>query len=201
MLHRGRCSSDMLTSMRRKRNRVIFDFFLILVSIGVAVYIVETGAVHAFAASLASLEWAGAFFAGMLFTSLFTTAPAIAILGELVGEQSVVSVALIGALGAVVGDFILFQLVRDRVGADIRFLLGYTKHRRFPAIFKTRLFHSLTPFVGALIIASPLPDELGLALLGFSKVPERSFIFITYAMNALGILLIGWVAVTVQGPL
>ena len=187
--------------MRRKRDRVIFDFFLILVSVGVAVYIVETGAVHAFVASLASLGWAGTFFAGMLFTSLFTTAPAIAILGELAQEQSIISVALIGALGAVVGDFILFQLVRDRVGEDVRFLLGYAKHRRFPAIFKTKLFHSLTPFVGALIIASPLPDELGLTLLGFSNVTDRSFVFIAYAMNALGILLIGWVAITVQGPL
>ena len=185
--------------MKRKRVQAWYDLIYILVSIAVAVYIVESGVVHSFATSLADLSWAGTFIAGMLFTSMFTTAPAIAILGELAQEQSVLSVALIGAAGAVVGDFILFQMVRDRIGEDIRYVLKHAKVRRFPAIFKTKLFHSATPFIGALLIASPLPDEFALAFLGFSKVADRSFLYISYVMNTIGIFIIGYVATSVMG--
>jgi hypothetical protein len=50
------------------------------------------------------------------------------------------------------------------------------------------------PVVGAVIIASPLPDELGLALLGFSRIDRRYFFAISYTMNFIGIVLIGLAA-------
>ena len=50
------------------------------------------------------------------------------------------------------------------------------------------------PLTGAIIIASPLPDELGLAMMGLSRVPIAAFIPISYTMNFLGILLIEFIA-------
>lgn len=184
--------------MKRKRLHLIQDLILIALSIGVAVLLVRSGAIHTFAEGLGEFEWAGTVIAGMLFTSVFTTAPAIAILGELAQEHGVLSVALLGAIGAVVGDIVIFNVVRDRFAEDLKFLLQHRKRSRFTHIFRTRFFHSLLPFFGALIIASPLPDELGLALLGLSGVRDRSFIFISYAMNALGILAIGLVATNIS---
>jgi hypothetical protein len=176
--------------MRRQRAHFFKDTMLVVVSIGVAIYIVQSGAVHEFATSLSSFALAGTFLAGMLFTSIFTTAPAIVILGELAQEQSLIGVALVGAMGAVVGDFILFQFVRGHVKEDVDFLLSYAKRRgRFRAVFKTKLFRSLTPFLGALI-----------ALLGLSGVHDRSFIYISFVMNALGILAIGLIATQLTWP-
>ena len=182
--------------MRRKRIHLIQDIILIAFSIGVAVFIVISGVAHDFAKGLGELSWAGTLVAGILFTSIFTTAPAMAVLGELAQDQGVISVALLGALGSVIGDMILFDLVRDRFADDLNFLLEHKGRSRLPKIFRTKFFHSLMPFLGALIIASPLPDEMGLALLGLSGIRDRSFIFISYGMNVLGILAIGWVATT-----
>lgn len=48
--------------------------------------------------------------------------------------------------------------------------------------------------VGMLIIASPLPDKLGIALLGFSKTKQRFFLLLSFTANFLGILAIGLAA-------
>lgn len=127
---------------------------------------------------------------------MFTTAPAIAILGEFSRNNSIFVVVLLGAFGSMLGDYIIFLFMRDRVSQDLHFLLGHSRSRRLQAIFKTRLFHFLTPFAGALVIASPLPDELGLAILGLSKMDEKVFFPVSFVFNALGILIISWVANT-----
>ena len=62
------------------------------------------------------------------------------------------------------------------------------------ALFKFKFFRWLTWLIGGLIIASPLPDELGISLLGFSKAKTSLFIVLSFVFNFLGILFIGWVA-------
>jgi hypothetical protein len=180
--------------MKRKKENAIRDAFFIAVSLYVAYYLVQSGLVASLTQSFGSLSYLGIFLAGIFFTTVFTTAPAIVILGELSQVHSVATVALLGAFGAVLGDYLIFRFVRDHISEDIQFLLRHAKIRRLPKIFSTRLFHSLMPFVGALIIASPFPDELGLALLGLSKVNNTHFLMIAFAMNAIGIFAIGLVA-------
>ena len=50
--------------------------------------------------------------------------------------------------------------------------------------------------MGGLIIASPFPDELGIGLLGFSKMRTRWFVLLSFTFNFIGIFLIGLVAKT-----
>ncbi len=66
--------------------------------------------------------------------------------------------------------------------------------RRFRKIFHLRFFRWLTFLIGGLIIASPLPDELGLTLLGFSKAKTSLFLILSFTFNFIGIILIGLVA-------
>lgn len=146
------------------------------------------------------LEYAGdgvlwaSLIAGAFFTSVVTTAPAIAVLGELSLETNLLGVALVGAFGAVLGDLVIFSFVRNRVSRDLAFMLRAPRAMRVRHVFKHRHFRRVLPIVGALIIASPLPDELGLTLLGLSKANIRYFFLISYTMNALGIALIGLAA-------
>lgn len=139
------------------------------------------------------------FFAGMFFTSVTTTTPAMAFLGELSLQSSPVAVALVGGLGAVVGDYVIFAFVRDRIGDDIAYLLKRTGSPRFFKLFHRRSFKRLLPFIGGLIIASPLPDELGLTFMGIAKMPTSRFLVISYAFNTVGILLIGLAARALAG--
>ena len=109
-------------------------------------------------------------------------------------STSVVQTALIGALGALCGDLVIFKFVRDRLSEDILALMGRKGSTRLKHIFHKRIFHWLTPFVAAMIFASPLPDELGIMLLGFVHTKTVMFLPYSYAANFIGILIIGLLA-------
>jgi hypothetical protein len=174
--------------------RLIRNMFFLSASIAGAILIMRMGTVDSLLASIDGLTQVGSFIAGIFFTSLFTTAPAMVVLGEIALTVSPWTVAAFGAVGAVVGDFLLFLIVRQGLKKDIEFLIGETGLRRLRKIAHTRLVHHLLPLLGALVLASPLPDEIGLAMLGFSKIDKDRFLLISFVMNFLGILAIGYAA-------
>jgi hypothetical protein len=45
----------------------------------------------------------------------------------------------------------------------------------------------LLPLVGAIIIASPLPDEPGVAMLGISKIRRWVFTVVVFFLNTIGV--------------
>lgn len=165
-----------------------------LASIAAAWAIVYFGAVDALLQYLGDGVLITSFVAGAFFTSVMTTAPAIAVLGSLSLYGNPVSVALIGGLGAVCGDYLIFVFVRDRLGDDFAYLIKRTGSPRFFKIFHRKSFRWVLPFAGAIIIASPLPDEMGLALLGVAKMRTSRFLLLSYTFNTAGIFLIGLAA-------
>jgi hypothetical protein len=94
----------------------------------------------------------------------------------------------------VAGDYLIFAFVRDRISQDVAYLLQGPRFKRMFYIFGRPHFRRVLPIAGALIIASPFPDELGLALLGFSRIDRRYFFAISYAMNFIGLVLVGLAA-------
>lgn len=185
---------------RRAERHILIDIVLIAVSIFVALMLASTHALTNLFTPTAELELLGTFLAGMFFTSIFTTAPAMATLGELALTQSIFVTALVGALGSVVGDLLIYKFVRDRVAADIIELLREEGVlRRARKIFKFRHYRSLTLLLGGLILASPLPDELAIALLGFSHMSTRYFAYLSFVFNFFGILGIGLTARMLAG--
>ena len=166
-------------------------------SVVVAGVLVKTGVISDFLRYSEKLEFLGSFIAGMFFTSIFTTAPAIVTLGEIARENSILPTALFGAIGAVVGDLIIFRFVRDRLSEHIVELVKHQgSGKRIKALFRLRFFRWFTFLLGGLIIASPFPDELGISLLGFSKMRLLWFIPLSWVANFIGILIISLVAKT-----
>lgn len=185
--------------MNAHERRLLRNVFYLVGSVAGAILIIQLGTLDSFLASVGGLTHVGSFLAGMFFTSLFTTAPAMVVLGELSLTTPLWIVALFGGLGAVVGDYILFLLLRQGLTKDIEYLVAHSGFKRFQKIMHTKLFHHMLPFIGALVLASPLPDEIGLAMLGFSKVDKDRFLLISLAMNTFGIFIIGLVARSVAG--
>jgi hypothetical protein len=175
----------------KKYGHLFVDFVFIAVSFWVATMLFQSDVLRSFLNE--NTNAIGSFFAGIFFTSAFTIAPAAAILGVLATKISPWTVAIYGAIGAVFGDLLIFTFVRDRFADDLVHLMGPNK-KRFVHLIHMRLFRWLTPFVGALIIASPLPDELGLFLLGISKTKTKLLIPISYVMNFIGIVAVAAVA-------
>ena len=184
-----------MNTSNHENNFLLQDMALIVLSIIIAVTLVKTGVLIKVLASTQELELLGSFVAGIFFTSVFTIAPAIVTLGEIARANSILPTAILGAMGAVVGDLIIFRFIRDRFSEHLMELIKHqSMGKRIKVLFKLKLFRWLTFLVGGLIIASPFPDELGISLLGFSKMRTSWFIPLSFVFNFIGILLVGLVA-------
>lgn len=180
--------------MNSHQNNLIIDLGALALSVFVAIILAETGTLESFITSTQEMRFIGSFVAGILFVSVFTAAPATVALGEIAQSNSAITVAIIGGLGALAGDLIIFRFVRDRVSEDFSYLVKISKSERLVSVFNLRLFRWMVPFVGALIVASPLPDEIGVAMMGLSKIKTSVFIPLSFLLNAIGILVIGLIA-------
>ncbi|MDO8493177.1 MAG: hypothetical protein Q7S19_01380 [bacterium] len=183
---------------KHTNNLFLVDLAIFILSIAAAAFLVKTGILVKVLTSTNELGWVGSFITGMFFTSVFTTAPAIVTLGAIASAGSVISTALFGSMGAVIGDMIIFNFFHDSFSPHLMEFINYkglVKRAKF--MVRSRFFRWLPVLVGGLIIASPLPDEMGIALMSFSKVKPRSFVLLSFAFNFIGILLIGLVAKTI----
>lgn len=179
--------------MSRKDRHLAIDAAIVGMSIAFAVYIAEFGLAERFI-SLFDSEIIAAFLSGMLFTSFFTTAPAIVLLGKLSESVDTVLLVAVGGFAAMLGDMLLFWFVKDRIADDLRYLVAPAQAKKIHRAFHSKLLRHLTPFLGLLIIASPLPDEMGIALLGLYKIKTKRFLLASFIANAFGILIIALVA-------
>lgn len=174
------------------------DIAIISLSVLVAVFLVKTNVLSEVLLTTQELHSMGSFIAGIFFTSVFTTAPAIATLGHIAKEGSIINNAFFGAFGAVLGDIIIFQFIKDKLSEHFLDVVGHNGlWKRIHALFKLKYFRWITFLVGGLLIASPLPDELGIGLLGFSKMKLKQFVPLSLFFNFIGIVLIGIVARTI----
>lgn len=170
------------------------DLAIVFLSVVIAVILVKSRIIADILVSSVQFELLGSFIAGMFFTSIFTTAPATVTLGEIARENSPYLVAALGGLGAVVGDLVIFRFVRDRFGEHLKDIIKQNGgSKRLKKLMRLKYFKWFSFFVGGLIIASPFPDELGVALMGFSKMKILPFMIMSFVLNSLGILIIGLV--------
>ncbi len=178
------------------RRELAKDLLFVIIGAIIALLLSEWGVIDHLITLFGSDEVAS-FVAGIFFTSIFTIAPASVALGHIALHASSFSVTLWGALGAVCGDLVLFYFIKDRFADDLVGSFGsvFTKH--FMASFHLGFFKWLSPVLGTLIIASPLPDEFGITLLGMAKTKTLFLIPISFIGNILGIYLIIWFSVII----
>jgi len=148
----------------------------------------------------------GVFAAGLLFSYGFTTPFAIAAFVAMAHEVNPFIAAPLAGLGAFLSDLVIFELLRVSFFGDE---LERLRHASIIDRIHRALHHDTTPEIvrrwslwamAGIVIASPLPDELGVALLsGTTKLSERAFGVICLTMNTLGILAILVLARAVQG--
>ncbi len=140
---------------------------------------------------IVSLGFLGTFLTGILFTYGFTAAPATAIFLILAKEQNILLAGLIGGLGALLGDLFIFNFIRYSFNDEVKKLyreklIVYANHKT-PSFLKRYLL----PVVAGFIIASPLPDEIGVTMLAASKsISAKVFSVISYVLNTAGIFVV-----------
>ena len=189
----------MQRSRKKSSDGLLWDFLFIIASVFVAGILLETGTLAHVLTSVRELEGLGTFIVGIFFTSVFTTAPAIVTLGEIAEIQGVLMTAFWGALGAVCGDLIIFRFIRDQVSEHVTQLIGEQGvYRRLKRTLRLKSFRWMAFLIGGLILASPIPDEVGISILGFSRMKMWVFITLSFFANFVGILIIGAIASSIH---
>ncbi len=183
----------MARAQRISTSDVIQDVGLIGLSIVAAIFLARSGVLHDLLSSFSEAWLVGAFVAGIFFTSMFTAAPAAAAILLIAQDEGIWLVALIAALGSLLGDFLLFWFARDRLSYYLKELLrNEIRKHHLARIFHMHVFRWFAFILGGIIIASPLPDELGIAILGFARLGSNLFVPLSFVANFLGLVAIGY---------
>lgn len=138
-------------------------------------------------------QW-GAFIAGLFFVSAYTVVPAGFVLYELGNYINPWQIALFGGLGAMVGDYIIFRFIRDQLYDELNPHFRWLRWFRSRRKQRSLLLKILMPALGALIIISPFPDEIGVGMMGITRMGKVSFLALTYVLNATGIFILALLA-------
>jgi len=182
------------------------NLILLIISFLVAYYILKFKPITIFVHGLSYFGYLAAFILGMMFTYALTTTPAVTSLYNLGQQFNPLLIAFVGAFGSVISDYIIFRFVRNRLMDEIKLLsseikratrpmqrLDFTKKLRiilWKKISHSRVWKMMIPLIAGLIIASPLPDELGVAIFGAAKYEVKKFLLLSYCFNFIGILAI-----------
>lgn len=167
---------------------------LYIVAIFVAYFVFQIPAVSMFVSSFAGSTYLPIFFAGLLYSAGFTTPIATGFFLN-IDPLNIYHAALIGGIGALIADLGIFSFIRLSFMDEFKLL----RHSSFISHIATgvrmivpkKLRSFLVYVLVVVIIASPLPDELGVALLaGFTKVHPYGFMVMSYIGNTLGIFLL-----------
>ena len=103
--------------MNNRGNNLARDLVLVIFSVFIAIILAKTGAFQDLITSTQEVRFIGSFIAGIFFVSVFTAAPATVALGEIAQLNSVITVAILGGLGALIGDLIIFARAGKKEGS------------------------------------------------------------------------------------
>ena len=125
---------------------------------------------------------------GALYSSIFTVAPATVALIELAQIGAPIwIIALCGGVGAMLGDMTLFQVIKIGFIDDLIAYFQRKSQGRYAQLFKIRFFKVLLVGLGAVIVATPIPDEIGLAMMGLGRARWKTVMVVSFIFNTLGV--------------
>jgi hypothetical protein len=161
------------------------------ISIIIAILLFKNHTFHSLLLHLGNYGYIGAFIGGILFVSTFTVSIGTVILFNLAGYLNPIEIALIAGIGAVVGDTTIFKFVQVKgLVSEIKHFFHYFGSDKLKHLIHTKYFGWTLPVIGAIIIASPLPDELGIGLMGLSHMKTWKFVIVSFLLNSIGIFLV-----------
>lgn len=176
-----------MRSWKSYRYKNLTFLFLSLV---LALYLFRNETFHSYLLHLGNLGYIGAFFGGILFVSTFTVATATLILLVLAEGLNPIEIGVIAGAGAVVGDVLIFRFIKDGLASEVKFLYNQVRGHHLTKVFHSNYFSWTFPVIGALLIASPLPDEIGISLMGISKMKFYKFLLLSFVLNSIGIFIV-----------
>lgn len=163
-------------------------------SIFVALILFLTGTFDLLANSLNGAGYPSAVIAGFLFPITFTAAASGLYLVELGTDLNPIIIALLAGFGAMLADLLMFRFINGTIIQELKLIMALLvpphRRKRMERLTRHRVFLLGIPFIASLLIASPLPDEIGVALFGLVNFKPKYLSLITYVLNTAGIFLL-----------
>ncbi len=165
-------------------------WIILILSITIAFYLFFSGTLIKLIEAMGNFGIIGILISGILFGYAFTAAPATASLISFTNYYNPLIISLIGATGTMIGDLLIFNFFKKGLPEEIETIIKKTKIEKI----KKSKFKWLIPGISGFIIASPLPDEIGISLLGVTKFDTTKFMILAFSLNFIGILIITTIA-------
>ena len=167
---------------------------LLIVSIISAYFIFTSQYLQTIISKFGELGYIGGFVSGIFFTNSLTFAPATAVLFLLSKTLNPFLIALVGAAGSLISEYIIFRFVRDRLLRELKFISKELRISITTRVLKSKFLKRIVPIIAGFIIASPLPDEIAIAMLGAVKYEIKKFLLYSFLLHFMGILIITQIA-------
>ena len=133
---------------------------------------------------LSNLGYIGTFFSGIFYDYGLTSGIAAAMLMILAKSQNLIIALFIAVFGAMIGDFIIFEFFKYSFKEELMKL----KKEKIFAYFEGRMPKSFMFILSCFVIASPLPDEIGVFLMASTKkFSNLTFIILSFFLHLVGI--------------
>lgn len=134
-------------------------------------------------------------FAGFLFSYGFTAPLAVGFFVELAPQVNIFVAAIIAGFSALLSDILIFHFIRTSFQDEFDRLKLTFIFKKLHQLINYHLGEQIKKYLlftaAGFLIASPLPDELGVSLLsGFTSIDKRAFVTISFFLNTLGIWVI-----------
>lgn len=167
----------------------------LLASIAAAYILFRADFFKEFALVFNSPGYISIFLAGFLFAYGFTAPFAVGFFISLAPQLNIFAAALLAGAGALIADLIIFQFIRTSFQDEFDKLKLTQLFQKVAALFDNHLSDKLKKYllwsIAGFLIASPLPDEFGVSLIGgFTNLDKKVFSVISYLLNTIGILVI-----------
>ena len=125
----------------------------------------------------------GILIAGIFYVYAFTVAPATALIIFFANNYNPILVSFLGAVGAMVGNLVIFNFFKKELPDELENLIKKTKIDKL----RKSKFKGVVPGIGGFIITSPLPDEVGVSILGMAKFSTNQFMALSFILHFIGL--------------
>ena len=167
---------------------------LLLLSLILAYFLFHERNFLLFHEIILALGYGGFLIAGFFYAYGFTAAPATALFLVMTKGHNVLVAGLIGGLGALLSDLIIYVFIKTTFADEIKKLSKTKVIKLIKKEEKKLLGHFqiyVLPAFAGFFIASPFPTEMGVAILAsLRKLSPWKFALLVYVLHTLGILII-----------
>lgn len=175
--------------------------FLLLILIILAYYLFSKTAISSWILNLDKLNYLGLFIAG-IFISFGFSAPFS--VGFLIVAQplNLFLGAIIAGLGAMLGDMFIFKTIKFSFMDEFKELKKTSTIKKIKSIIKRNKFisvrHYLLYIFAGIMIATPLPDEVGVSMLaGLTSIKPLRLAIISFILHTLAVFLILYFSIVI----